>query len=51
LKLNNDTDSLKLAAAAVEKKIGQTMLSDEDLFILACREIARTYTRDEKDYA
>jgi len=36
---------------AIEKKIGTTLLSDSDLLMLACYEISKSYTRDEKDYA
>ncbi len=36
--------------AVVQRKIGVASLSDEDLLIIACREIARTYTLDEKNY-
>jgi hypothetical protein len=35
---------------SIEEKTGKILLSDDDLLMLACREIAKTYTRDEKDY-
>ena len=34
----------------IENKIGKTLLSEEDLLALSCREIAKSFTRDEKDY-
>jgi hypothetical protein len=46
----NDSDDFKKALASAEGKIGKTLLTDEDLLALACREIAKTYTRDEKNY-
>ena len=35
----------------VRKKCGRRLLGDDDLAILACEEIARTTTREEKNYA
>jgi hypothetical protein len=35
----------------IEKKTGKTLLSEADLLMLACHELAKTFTRDEKDYA
>jgi hypothetical protein len=43
--------SLEEAVAAVTDKIGTTVLSEEELLVLAARELARTYTFDEKGYA
>jgi hypothetical protein len=36
-------DRVKLAA-------GRTLLSDEQLLVLTCEEISRTYTHEEKNY-
>ena len=46
----NDTDDFANALTRVEGKMGKDLLTDDDLIVLACREIARTYTRDEKNY-
>jgi hypothetical protein len=46
----NDTDDFQKALASAEGKMGKTLLTDEDVLVLACREIAKTYTRDEKNY-
>ena len=46
-----DHDDFHRTIETIEKKIGKTLLSEEDLLMLACREIATSYTRDEKDYA
>jgi hypothetical protein len=46
----NDPNEYQRALTRVEEKIGKTMLTDEDLLMLACREISKTYTRDEKNY-
>lgn len=35
---------------AVKRKMGKELLSDDDLFVLACEKIARTYTYEEKGY-
>jgi hypothetical protein len=45
-----ELDDFRQRVADTEKKNGAVMLADEDLLLLACREIAKTYTRDEKDY-
>ena len=47
----NDTDDFAKKSACVEEKIGKVLLTDDDLIVLACREIAKTYTRDEKNYS
>jgi hypothetical protein len=46
--MNNETFDEKYEI--VQKKIGVASLSDEELLIIACREISRTYTFDEKNY-
>jgi uncharacterized protein YpuA (DUF1002 family) len=46
----DDSDDFRKTVAQVENKIGKTLLTDEDVIVLACREIARTYTLDEKNY-
>jgi hypothetical protein len=45
-----DQDDFLRTIETIEKKIGITLLSDNDLLVLACNEISKTYTRDEKDY-
>jgi hypothetical protein len=47
--LNNE-NVLKNAVNAVRKKSGKILLNDKDVLLLACSEIAKTYTRDEKNY-
>jgi hypothetical protein len=47
----NDQDHFSRSVEAVENKIGKTLLSEEDLLMLSCREIAKSFTREEKDYA
>jgi hypothetical protein len=42
--------SIDEAAGAVAGKIGTTLLSEDELLILAAQTLARTYTFDEKDY-
>ncbi len=34
----------------IDKKLNTKRCTDEDILMLACREIARSYTREEKDY-
>lgn len=34
----------------VQKKIGKEILSDNDIFILTCEKLMRTYTFEEKGY-
>jgi hypothetical protein len=43
-------DDFKRTLTKVEEKIGKTLLIDEDFLLLACSEISKTYTRDEKNY-
>lgn len=40
------TEELKTA----RKKVGKKMLSDNDLFLLTCEKLLRTYTFEEKGY-
>ena len=35
---------------AVQKKVGKEMLTDNDLFMLTCEKLLRTYTFEEKGY-
>lgn len=35
---------------AIQNKVGKEMLSDNDLFILTCEKLLRTYTFEEKGY-
>jgi uncharacterized membrane-anchored protein YjiN (DUF445 family) len=34
----------------VKKKVGKELLTDDDLFIMICEKILRTYTFEEKGY-
>ena len=34
----------------VKKKIGKELLTDDDLFIMMCEKILRSYTFEEKGY-
>ena len=47
---NQDPETLAQAVCVIGNKTGKEKLTDDDLLILACAEIARTYTRDEKGY-
>jgi hypothetical protein len=38
------------AAETVQRVMGKRALTDEEILVLACEEISRTYTRVEKDY-
>jgi len=40
------TEKLK----AVKKKVGKELLNDDDLFIMMCEKIMRSYTFEEKGY-
>ena len=48
---NAEEPTLRAAVAEVERKIGKTIVSDADIVLIACGEISRTFTRDEKGYA
>jgi hypothetical protein len=45
-----EQDDFLRTIEAIQKKIGTTLLSDNDLLMLACYEISKSYTRDEKNY-
>jgi hypothetical protein len=38
------------AVEKVKKRLGSSPLTDDDILVLACDEIARTYSREEKGY-
>jgi hypothetical protein len=44
------SETLQQAAENVKEKIGTRPLSDDEILVLACEEIARTYSREEKGY-
>jgi hypothetical protein len=44
-----DTEFLK-AVDTVTRKMGKKLLTDDDLILLACEEISRTVTHEEKNY-
>jgi hypothetical protein len=51
--INNNGPRDQAFLAEVEKvkrRIGERELDDRDLVVLACEEISRTYTREEKKY-
>jgi len=50
---NNRTgeETMQQAVANVQEKIGAAILLNDDVVVLACAEIAKTYSRDEKGYA
>jgi hypothetical protein len=43
-------DTLRQASEMAKEKIGVRQLTDDDILVLACAEIARTYSREEKGY-
>jgi hypothetical protein len=43
-------ETLQQAVEKVKEKLGARPLTDEDILVLACAEIARTYSREEKGY-
>jgi hypothetical protein len=43
-------ETMQQAIDKVKEKLGTTLLSDDDILVLACAEIARTYSREEKGY-
>jgi hypothetical protein len=47
----NDNESLAQAVGRTAAKTGKELLTSEEILILACGEIVRSYTRDEKGYA
>jgi hypothetical protein len=46
----SETEDFQKTLARAREKTGKALLTDDDLLVLACREIAKTYTRDEKNY-
>jgi hypothetical protein len=36
--------------AAIKETLGRRPLTEDELIVLACEEISRTYTHDEKSY-
>jgi hypothetical protein len=44
------SETLQQAALKAKEKIGTRPLSDNEILVLACEEIARTYSREEKGY-
>ena len=44
-------ETLQPAVDKVKEKVGKKLLNDDDILVLACAEIARTYSREEKGYA
>jgi hypothetical protein len=47
---NNSKKSFSEKLQQIIKKMGKEPLSEDELIMLACREIASSYSRDEKDY-
>jgi hypothetical protein len=47
---NPEQETLSQALAKVKAKTGASALSDDDVLIIACAEIARSYTYEEKGY-
>jgi hypothetical protein len=48
---NDPRDQAFLAEVEkVKRRIGERELDDHDLLVLACEELSRTYTREEKQY-
>jgi hypothetical protein len=43
-------ESIQQTVEKVKEKAGRILLTDDDILVLACAEIARTYGRDEKGY-
>lgn len=43
-------ETLAQATERVQKTVGKRRLTDDEVVLLACAELARTYTRDEKGY-
>lgn len=44
------TESFTKELKDIQKKVGKKMLTDDDLFILTCEKLLRTYTFEEKGY-
>ena len=47
---DESAESLQQAFEKVKEKIGVRQLTDDDILVLACAEIARSYSREEKGY-
>lgn len=47
----HNNESLSHLVGCIAEKTGKELLTDEEILILACGEIVRSYTRDEKGYA
>jgi hypothetical protein len=43
--------TLSDALAKIKEKTGVSLLSNDDILVLACAELARTYTYEEKGYS
>jgi hypothetical protein len=43
-------ETFQQAVDKVKEKVGKELLTDDDVLVLACAEIARTYSREEKGY-
>jgi hypothetical protein len=43
-------DTLAEAVAKIREKAGTVVLTDEEILVFACAEVARTYTYEEKGY-
>ena len=44
------TESFTKELKAIQNKIGKEQLTDNDLFVLTCEKLLRTYTFEEKGY-
>jgi hypothetical protein len=47
---NKNDNALNDKLQQIINKMGKKILSEEEITLLACREIASSYSRDEKDY-
>ena len=46
----DSSETLQQAIEKVKENMGKRPLSDDEILLLACEEIARTYGREEKGY-
>jgi hypothetical protein len=46
----DSSETLRQAVEKVKEKLGVQPLSGDEILLLACEEIARTYGREEKGY-
>lgn len=44
-------EELSRVVKQIAEKSGKVLLTSDEILVLACGEIIRTYTRDEKGYA